>query len=106
MKIQRGLALDPKIQAALKELAALISQHYPDASFRVSRGEDNPAIIQLVTTVDLEDTDVVHDVVMERVLALHDQDLPIFVVTERPLERTFAMREAAQAQRRVVVPTP
>ena len=106
MKIEPGLDLDPKMHAALEELAAIISQHYPEASFRVSRGEDDPTIVQLVATVDVEDTDQVLDVVMDRLLELHDEDLLVFVVTERPLERTIAMREAAQVQRRAVVPTP
>ena len=106
MKIEPGVDLDPKMHAALDELAALISQHYPDATFRVSRGEDDPTIVQLVAVVDIEDTDPVLDVVIDRVLKLHDEDLLVFVVTERPLERTIAMREAAQVQRRAVIPTP
>ena len=106
MKIEPGVDLEPKMHTALEELAALISQHYPDSTFRVSRGEDDPTIVQLVAVVDIEDTDPVLDVVMDRVLELHDEDLLVFVVTERPLERTIAMREAAQGQRRAVVPTP
>jgi hypothetical protein len=106
MKIEPGLDLDPTMHAALDELAAIVSQHYPEATFRVSRGEDDPAIVQLVTTVDVEDTDPVLDVVMDRLLELQDEDLPIFVVTERPLERTIAMREAAQAQKWAAIPTP
>jgi hypothetical protein len=39
-------------------------------------------------------------------LDLQDSGLMLFVVTERPIERTIAMRAAMQAQRRVVVPTP
>src|SRR5215211_5938268 len=102
MKTEPGPDFDPKMHAALEELAAIISQHYPDSTFRVSRGEDDPTIVQLVAIIDIEDTDPVLDVVMERVLELHDEDLLVFVVTERPLERTLAMREAAQVQRRAV----
>ena len=83
----------------------MISQLYPEAAFRVSYGEDDPTIVQLVAVVDIEDTDPVLDVVMDRLLELHDEDLLVFVVTERPIERTLAMREAAQAQRRAAVPT-
>src|SRR4051794_29402330 len=106
MRIEPGLDLDPKIQAALEQLAAGISQHYADASFRVSRGEDDPAIVQLVATVDVDDTDPVLDVVMDRLLDLQAEGLPVFVVTERPFERTIALHESAQVQRRAVVPTP
>src|ERR671921_1817998 len=105
MTIEPGPDLDPKMHTALEELAALISQHYPDSTFRVSCDEDDPTVVQLVAVVDIEDTDPVLDVVMDRVLELHDEDLLVFVVTERPLERTVAMREAAQAQTRVSVPT-
>ena len=105
MKIEPGLELDPKMEAALEELAATISQHYPGSTFRVSRGEDDPTIVQLVATVDVEDTDLVLDVVMDRLLELHDEDLLVFVATERPLERTIAMREAAAAQTRAAIPT-
>jgi hypothetical protein len=104
MKIESGLDLDPKMHAALDELAGIISQHYPDSTFRVSRGEDDPTIVQLVAVVDVEDTDPVLDLVMDRMLELHDEDLLVFVVTERPIERTVAMREAALAQRPAAVP--
>ena len=97
MNIEPGLNLDATLNAALEELAVAISQHYPEARFRISRGEDDPSIVQLVATVDVDDTDAVLDVVMERVLELQADDLPVFVVTERPLERTIAMHEAAQA---------
>ena len=105
MTIEPGLDLDSNVHAALEELAAIISQNYPEARFRVSRGEDDPTIVQLVATVDVEDTDVVLDVVMERLLELQANELPVFVVTERPVERTIAMVEAAQAQKRGTVPT-
>ena len=93
------------MHAALEELAAIIGQHYPGASFRVSHGEDDPAIVQLVAVVDVEDTDPVFDVVMPRLLEFHDEDLPIFVVTERSPERTLAMHQAVQAQNRAAIPT-
>jgi hypothetical protein len=93
MKIDPTLELDPRMQTALDELAAIISQHYPEAAFRVSCGEDDPTIVQLVAIVDVEDTDPVLDVVMDRMLELHDEDLLVFVVTERPIERTIAMRD-------------
>jgi len=93
------------MHTALQELAAMISQHYPEASFRVSSGEDDPTIVQLVAVVDIEDTDQVLDVVMERLLELHDEDLLVFVVTERPIERTLAMREAARSRKWATVPT-
>jgi hypothetical protein len=99
MKGESILSLDPRMPAALEGLEAAIRQHYPEARFRVSRGEDDPAIVQLITIVDVEDTDPVLDVVMEQMLALQAEELPIFVVTERPPERTMAMLEAARAKK-------
>ncbi len=103
MKIESGLALDPNAHAALEELATTIRQHYPAASFRVSRGEDDPNIVQLIAVVDVEETEAVLDVVMDRMLELQEAGSPLFVVTERPRERTIAMREAAR--KRATVPT-
>jgi len=105
MKIEPGLELEPRMQAALEALAAIIRRRYPEASFRVSRGEDDPAIVQLVAVVDVEDTEPILDLVMDRLLDLHDEDLPVFVVTERPPERIAAMRESMQAERWAAVPT-
>jgi hypothetical protein len=104
MKTEPALSLDPRMQAALEELEATIRRHYPDARFRVSRGEDDPAIVQLITIVDIEDTDPVLDVVIERVLELQAEELPIFVVTERPPERTMAMVNAARAMYKAGIP--
>lgn len=105
MKIEPTLELHPNMLAALEEPRAAISQRYPQARFQVSRGEDDPTIVQLIATVDLEDTDPVLDVVMERLLVLHADDLPIFVVTQRPPERIVAMLETAQVHKRMAVPT-
>lgn len=87
---------DARVEAALGDLRASILERYPDARFRVTEGEDDPAIVQLVATVNVDDTDQVLDVVMERVLDLQEQGLPIFVVTERPIERTLRLLEAAR----------
>jgi len=41
--------------------------------------------------------------VMDRILELQAEGLPIFVITERPRERTLAMREAERGRGRVPV---
>ena len=41
MKIEAGPDLNPTMDKAIQELAATIEQSYPEASFRVSRGEDD-----------------------------------------------------------------
>jgi len=97
------LRLDQSMRAALDELEAAIRGRYPESRFRISRGEDDPVIVQLVAIVDVEDSDPVLDVVMDRILELQAEGLPIFVVTERPRERTLAMREAERGRGRVPV---
>jgi len=69
----------------------MILQHYPDASFEVGRGQDDPAAIHLMTTVDVEDTDDVIDVVIDRLMQMQiEDDLPIFVIPVRPTADTVA----------------
>lgn len=80
---------DPRIQSALSELQELIRERYPDATFEVSEGED-PEGIYLNATVDVEDTDEVVDVFIERMLELQiEEQLPVYVFPNRPLERVL-----------------
>jgi hypothetical protein len=87
MKAER---IDPdahRIQMAVAELQALIQQHYPAATFQVTQGED-PIGTYVIATVDVEDTDAVVDVYIDRLLELQlDDGLPVYVVPVRPLER-------------------
>ncbi len=87
MSIEHAHEGDPRVQQALGELEGLIRQRYPTATFRVSHGED-PDGLYLKATVDIEDTDEVADVFMERLLQLQiDEDLPVYVVPLRPPKR-------------------
>lgn len=99
MTPEQELPLDARTQAGLRELQTLIQQQYPEATFRVRRGQDAPGAIHLVTTVDVEDTTTVLDAVVDRMMALQiDQGLPIFVIPVRPVERALALRrQLAQA---------
>jgi|SRR5437879_178917 len=82
---------DSKIAAAIRELKTLIQARWPSATFAVSRGEDNAEAVHLNTTVDVDDTDDVLDLVMNRLLELQiDDGLPIHVIPIRPLERVLA----------------
>src|SRR5687768_16615220 len=94
------LRMDKRTKGALSELQGMIQQRYPDASFRVTRGED-PEGFYLKATVDLEDTDEVIDLVIDRMLQMQIEDeLPVYVIPVRPLERIRAMRAAARPQER------
>jgi hypothetical protein len=87
MKAER---LDPdakRIHAAVAELQALIQQHDPTATFHVVQGED-PVGTYVIATVDVDDTDAVVDVYIDRLLELQiDDRLPVYVVPIRPLAR-------------------
>ncbi len=68
----------------------MLQQRYPDATFEVAPGEDNPEGVHLITTVDVEDTDQVLDLVMDRVLELQiEAGLPVHVIPEQPLTQVL-----------------
>ncbi len=78
---------DPRIERAVEELEGMIRRRYPAATFEVAPGED-PEGVYLWTTVDLEDTDPVLDVVMDRLLELEvDEGLPKDSGLARPAVR-------------------
>ncbi len=83
--------LDPRMQSALEELWALISRHYPGASFEVARDADEPENVDLITTVDLDDPDEVLDLVIDRLLDLQvEERIPVHVIPIRTPERVLA----------------
>jgi hypothetical protein len=88
-------AADPRIGQALNELAALVRQRYPEASFQVAPSADDPTIVHLLTRVDVDDPDNVADLVMDRMIQMQlDEGLPIYVIPLRTPERIAALREA------------
>jgi translation elongation factor EF-1alpha len=93
--------LPKNVQQAATELQTLIRQRYPDATFSVTRGQDDPNAFHLRTVVDVEDTDAVRDFVRDRIMEIQiDQGVPIFVIPVRTPERVKAMRTAEQAKPR------
>ena len=60
--------LDPRIERAIEELKGMLLQEYPDATFEITNGEDEPEAIHLITTVDVGDLNTVLDVVIDRVV--------------------------------------
>ena len=87
----QDLLADPRIEAAIAEMQALIRQHYPDATFDVSLGDD-PVGVYLWATVDVEDRNDVIDVYIDRLVDLHvEEELPFHVIPVRPPERVAAM---------------
>jgi hypothetical protein len=80
---------DPRLTAAANELRDMILSRFPGATFEIGSGDD-PFGLYLVPTVDVEDTEDVSAVVMERLLSLQDEEeLPIYVFPVRPIERVL-----------------
>jgi hypothetical protein len=81
---------NPAIDAAVAEMQLLIRSSYPEATFAVAPGED-PEGVYLIVTVDVEDTDPVFDLVVNRLLELQvEAAIPLFVLPIRPLARIMA----------------
>ena len=101
MSKEHRMASDRRIATALHELQTLINERYPAAHVDVFQGED-PAGVYLRATVDVEDTDEVLDVVLDRLYDFQvEQGLPVHVVTTIPLERV-----ADQLRTRSTRPAP
>ncbi len=98
--IEEQPIIDPRVLAAVTELEELVRSHYPEATFSVGRGQDEPEAIFVYATVDLEDTEPVVDLVIERELELLlDEGLPVQVIPLRTPERNsaiWAMEEQAR----------
>lgn len=108
MTTERDKILQAGAAGAVSELKAVISARFPEATFALGHSEDDPAAIHLYTTVDVEDTDEVVDLVIDRVLDFQlERSIPIHVIPLRPMSR--AVRElrgrvprSALASRRIV----
>jgi nitrogenase subunit NifH len=96
MSLQPSISDDPRVTAAVDELRALIVGCYPDATFQVTSAQDDATIVHLIAEVDLDDTEELVDLVMERMLAYQvDEGVPIFVIPRRTPERIAARRLAS-----------
>ena len=97
--------ISPRMQAALDELKGLIIERFPDATFVVQEQYDPPGIA-LTATVDIEDTDEVFAVVVDRLIDLQVyESLPVYVVPLQPIERVRAEFREQQARLSPLLPT-
>jgi hypothetical protein len=79
-----------QLDAAIAEIQELILAQYPDATFELELGED-PDGTWMTVTVDVEDTDEVFDVIVERNLEMQvEEGIPLYVIPVRPIERIMA----------------
>ena len=100
MSSERGRQADARVQQAIDELQQLIQGRYPAAIFSLYRGED-PEGTYLKATVDVDDTDEVVDLFIDRLIDLQvEERLPIYVVTTRPVERVLEQMRVSKLPRR------
>ncbi|MGH2461970.1 MAG: hypothetical protein ACRDIY_24200 [Chloroflexota bacterium] len=87
--------LPPRIQRAVDELRGMILRRYPTASFAVARAADEPENVHLTAVVDVEDTDEVLDLVIDRVVQLQvEEGVPVHVIPIRTPVRVLAELKA------------
>jgi len=76
-----------RIEPVIAELQKKIIVRYPEAQFEIFEGDD-PRGTYLRAIVDVEDTDVVVDLVVDQLLDLQiEEQLPVYFVTRRPRSR-------------------
>lgn len=97
MSVLSAPSNDPRISAALEELRMLVWRRYPEATFQVTTAQDDPSIVHLIAEVDLDDTEPLVDLVIDRMVQLQvDDGLPIFVIPRRTPARVAARRLAGR----------
>jgi len=98
--------LGPRRQQAVNELIGLIRAHYPDASYAVGPGQDDPWSTYITAMVDLDDPDVVTDLTIERELELQiEVGIPVYVIPIRTPERAAKVLRQMEWLRPSVSPT-
>lgn len=94
MSRRRTEKLTPRMNNALDELMKIIKAQYPDAQFEIEQGGDEPEAVYLVTRVDIDETEDILDLVIDRIVELQvEERLPIHVIPLRPLERDAAAKQ-------------
>jgi hypothetical protein len=98
MTLRPQIPITPRIEEALDELKHVIAALYPDATFVVERGSD-PTGIYLVATVDVPETDLVFELVVDRLIDMQvEEGLPVYVVVLEPKERVLAELHRRQSR--------
>ena len=96
----------PLIEAALSDLKQLISERYPTATLTDGIELEPVVGFYLYVTVDVNDTDEVREVYIDRLIDIQvEDDLPVYVATRRTPERRAAnqreyLAAAKQRERR------
>jgi hypothetical protein len=81
------------MEQAISEIKGLVSEHFPEVTFRIFQGFE-PVGIRLEATGDIDDPDEVRDVFRDRYVGMKvEERLSLYVIVVRPIERTIAQLE-------------
>ncbi|HLZ71738.1 MAG TPA: hypothetical protein VKV26_17685 [Dehalococcoidia bacterium] len=97
-----------RIQHAVQELEDTIRHAYPDAEFAVTHGWDDPSETWLWVAVDLDDPSDVHDLVLDRLVDMHIDELPVHVLPTNRLPEHLQKpgRQPTDARAESLAPRP
>jgi hypothetical protein len=88
-----------RVDRAIAELKGMILERYPTATFTLARGVDDPEEMHLETTVDVDDTEEVIDLVIDRILELQiEEGIPLHVIPLHTPERVAELLRAHSAR--------
>ena len=97
---------NPRLKAAVDELQGLILSHFPSTTFTVGEYEC-PDSVYMRAIVDVDDTDEVTEVFIDRLVDLQvDDGLSIYVVPVRTPERIAAHWREQDARSRTAFLAP
>jgi hypothetical protein len=90
---------DPRIQTAIVELQDLIIARFPSTTFEIGE-DDDPDGVYVRAVVDVDDTDEVTELFIDRMIDIQvDDGLPVYVVPVRTPERQAAARQKLREER-------
>jgi len=95
-----------RIQSAVEELKAEILRAYPDATFAVTRGWDDPSETWLWVVVNIEDPSDMHDLVLDRLVDMQIEELPIHVLPTNRLPEHLRHRVLGKSIEPASTPAP
>lgn len=88
---------DPRIQTAIVELQDLIIARFPSTTFEIGE-DDDPDGVYVRAVVDVDDTDEVTELFIDRMIDIQvDDGLPVYVVPERQAAARQKLREERMA---------
>jgi hypothetical protein len=106
MKTVEEYMADERMRSAVEEIESVIKAKYPDVTFEPYVWHD-PEGLYLRTEVDIDDTEEVTDLVIDRLVRMYfDEEIPIHLIPVRTPERRAAMRKQEQtARERLKIPS-